>query len=323
MKYVEKPVDITTIEQYWYKSWPYKAQTTDLEYKTVKFGEVEFFTTFQPAKGKLKARILFVHGFAEYHKIYEEFYEWMSDSGYEVFFYDQRGAGLTSPGKFRGCTNDHYTFKDLDNFVEYNYDQKDPSIPLYFASHSMGGGIILNYFISGKHRDKVKGGICSAPLILLHPDTQPSIFLEKLVVLICKVKENILMNTKLKGEFLTTDKDYRNFLINDPLSKPTGTFGQLRDFIFRGRDLLKPQFYKKFDQSKSLLILHSQDDHINWSKGSQEFMDDLNKEFPDTKDRRKLIIYKGLGHSLLIESKEKRAEIYTEIVNFLDKDISV
>lgn len=93
----------------------------------------------------------------------------MSLAGYEVFFFDQRGAGLTSPGKLKGITNEHHTFHDLDFFIDKNLKEiKDrENNKIFLLGHSMGGGIILNYGVKGTHKDQLRGILASGPLIRL------------------------------------------------------------------------------------------------------------------------------------------------------------
>lgn len=113
---------------------------------------------------------MFVHGFAEYDAVYVRLFDDLSAAGYEVFFFDQRGSGLTSPGKLKGKTDEFHVFNDLDFFLERNLNEiKDTdNKEIFLLGHSMGGGISLNYGIHGKYKDQIRGIIVSGPLILLH-----------------------------------------------------------------------------------------------------------------------------------------------------------
>lgn len=111
---------------------------------------------------------MFVHGFGEYTKVYDRLLDHLSQRGFEVFFFDQRGAGLTSPGKLRGITDEFHVFDDLDFFLKQNLDDVGPGHNLYLMGHSMGGGIALNYGIHGQFRHRIAGILVTAPLILLH-----------------------------------------------------------------------------------------------------------------------------------------------------------
>lgn len=87
-----------------------------------------------------------------------------------MFFFDQRGAGFTSPGKLKGLTDEFHTFDDLDYFLKKNIDEisSRENKKLYLMGHSMGGGIALNYGIKGKYKDYLNGIAVTGPLILLH-----------------------------------------------------------------------------------------------------------------------------------------------------------
>ncbi len=118
----------------------------------------------------MKGRIVWVHGFSEFSKVYVQLFDDLSHSGYEVFFFDQRGAGLTSPGKLKGITDDFHAFDDLDFFLKKNIDELEAreNKKLFLMGHSMGGGISLNYGITGKYKDHLTGIAVSGPLVLLH-----------------------------------------------------------------------------------------------------------------------------------------------------------
>lgn len=123
-----------------------------------------------PDGKQLKGRIVWVHGFSEYSKIYVRWFDHLNQAGYEIFFYDQRGAGLTSPGKLKGITNEFHAFDDLDFFLKKNIDEikKRENKKLFLGGHSMGGGICLNYGVNGKYKDHLSGIAVTGPLVLLH-----------------------------------------------------------------------------------------------------------------------------------------------------------
>lgn len=118
----------------------------------------------------MKGRILWLHGFSEFSKVYLRLFDHLSTAGFEIFYFDQRGAGYTSPGKLKGITDEFHTFDDLDFFLKKNIDElaTRENKDLYLMGHSMGGGISLNYGIRGKYKDHLTGIAVTGPLILLH-----------------------------------------------------------------------------------------------------------------------------------------------------------
>ncbi|ODV97174.1 hypothetical protein PACTADRAFT_48921 [Pachysolen tannophilus NRRL Y-2460] len=327
-KYVVTDIDpkSTSVYEFDKLSYPYKAKNSPLHRK-IKFSnsEVEFYTVFWPIPKdvKFKARFLVVHGFCERAKVYDRLLDQLSCNGYECLFFDQRGAGLTSPGKLKGLTNDHYSYKDLDNFIDYSYDQlleeKKP-LNLYLLGHSMGGGLVLSYLAFGKHLDKVKGVVSAAPLILLHPKSKPSLIIEKMVTFVCWFKTDIKFNTNLAAEFVSSNQDYLDFCIADSMEDPVGTIGQLKDMIFRGRDLLENNAISKIkNHDKPILILFGEDDKINLMDGGIQFIDKINDKIPN--ENRKIVTFPNARHNLFLETDDIFSATLNQILQFMDKQL--
>ncbi|KAI3403005.2 hypothetical protein KGF56_004258 [Candida oxycetoniae] len=293
---------------------PYEAKGTPIvefvEHNGAKFKTVCWKV---PQSVKYKGKIIFVHGFSEQSGIYTEFFDNLSQNGYEVFFFDQRGAGETSPGKLVGQTNEFYTFDDLDFFIARNYKElKNANEKFFLMGHSMGGGIILNYGIRGKHKDKIKGIVACGPLIFLHNKSMPNIVSRLLLPYAAKVYPGFTLDSKLNYDFITTNERWKNYIIEHD-KKLIGSFGQFNDMFKRGKDLLNREYVGKFDKNISLLILHGTHDYINDIKGSEEFFellpDDRNKSFDKVDAGR---------HSLFIENDKVYKLVFDKVLAFCD-----
>ncbi|CCH45913.1 Serine hydrolase [Wickerhamomyces ciferrii] len=147
---------------------PYTATNKPTE-EYISYNGARFYTEFWVCI-KTRSRIVWLHGFSEYSKVYVRIFDQLSQEGYEIFFFDQRGAGFTSPGKLKGLTDEFHTFDDLDYFLKKNIDEiaNRDNKRLYLMGHSMGGGISLNYGVKGKYKDHLSGIAVTGPLILLH-----------------------------------------------------------------------------------------------------------------------------------------------------------
>lgn len=259
--------------------YPYTLHTAEPELQYEKFNEAKFGYMLWPSNtDETKGRILLVHGFGEYTRIQYRLMDYLSLNGYESFTFDQRGAGVTSPGKLKGRTNESHTFKDLDHFIEKNLKETQAmGIPLFLWGHSMGGGIILNYACQGKYKDAIAGYIGSGPLIILHPHSQPNKITRMISPLLANMLGNTVIDTGLDLEGITSDPKYRNFLGNDPMSVPLkGSFRQIYDFLQRGQKLYddKDQYIEKnFSTGKPIIIFHGKDDTINDPRGSTKFIE--------------------------------------------------
>ncbi|KAH3676051.1 hypothetical protein WICMUC_002348 [Wickerhamomyces mucosus] len=123
---------------------------------TVPFNGASIYTTFWPVPEgqQIKGRLIYIHGFSEYHALDVMFFDRISNQGYEVFTYDQRGAGLTSTGADKGISNEFHVFNDLDFIIERNIEElKGTNRKLHLFGFSMGGGIVLNYGVKGRYKD--------------------------------------------------------------------------------------------------------------------------------------------------------------------------
>lgn len=300
--------------------YPYKLRTKEPELQYEEFNGAKFAYVLWPSEGAPKARVLLVHGFGEYTKINHRLMDHLALAGYESFTFDQRGAGLTSPGKQKGITNEYHTFNDLDHFVAKNLlECKEKDIPLFLWGHSMGGGIILNYASKGKHRDQVSGYIASGPLIILHPHSSPNKITQWLSPVLAKCLTKTRIDTGLDLEGITSDPRYRKFLENDkPMSVPLyGSFGQIYDFLERGKRLYNDQdgfVSRKYPRDKPLFIQHGKDDTINDPQGSQKYYD-----MCPAQDKT-LRIYDHARHSILsLEKDELFAPIFNDLQAWLDE----
>lgn len=263
--------------------------------------------------GEYKGQILYVHGFAEDSTIYTEFFDKLSQKGYNIYFFDQRGSGETSPGKQVGKTDEFHTFNDLDFMLKRLVDAQTKPEQLYLFGHSMGGGIILNYAIRGKYRDHIRAVVASAPMVTLHPNTQPNFIVRALSPVINRLAPNLKIDSKLNIDYVTSNKKWQQY-IREHDQKLIGTSRLFFDMFARGEALTKPEYVSKFLPDIALLLLHGTDDSINHYDGSRKFYsllsDNVDKEFVDVKEAR---------HSLFIEKDEILIPLLDKILDFLSK----
>lgn len=265
-----------------------------------------------PADIPYKGKIVFVHGFFEHSTIYTEFFDKLSQRGYEVFFFDQRGAGATSPGKLVGKTDEFHSFDDLDFMLKRELDTRtDKSEKFFLAGHSMGGAIALNYGVYGKYKDDIRGVFVSGPLVVLHPKTQPNVLVRKLQPLINLLVPGLKIDSKLNYDYITSNQGWKDYIKKHD-TKLIGTVRQFNDMFVRG-DLLRTQSHvAKFKPDVPVLVLHGTGDNINDIEGSKKFISLLpaavEKEFVPITDGR---------HSLFIENEQIFQTVFDKVVAFL------
>ncbi|CDO92285.1 unnamed protein product [Kluyveromyces dobzhanskii CBS 2104] len=269
----------------------------------------------EPAEVITKCRVLIVHGFCEYHKVYYKLMDRLSLNGVESFMFDQRGAGDTSPGKEKGNTDEASTFADLDHFLQMNLSECEPlGRKLYLFGHSMGGGIILNYGCNGKYKDKIAGFITTGPLIELHPSTRPNFILRGLAPFLAAVLPRHKIDTGLNVNGITSSAKYREVLKTDPKLKVIGSFRQIHDMMERGKRLVQVADYAN-SLDKPVLIMHGEADTINDPKSSELF---INNRLPQLEDKT-LKLYRDAKHSLLsVEVDSVFDEAFKDMMAWID-----
>lgn len=283
---------------------------------SVKYDNIVFKTvTWKVPEGTdYKGKIVYVHGFCEHSDIYLEFFDKLSQAGYEVFFFDQRGAGETSKGKYMGKTDEFHTFDDLNHMIESQLKiRKDPTEKLFLMGHSMGGGISLNYGISGKHREDIRGIVVSGPLVTVHPKTQPNFLVRALQPVINATFPGLKIDSKIKYDYITSHEGWRKYIeLHD--TKLIGTVRQFNDMFVRGEKLLDKEHVSQFKDDIPLLVLHGTNDNINNLESTKKFYHHL----PHSVDK-KFVPVEGARHSLFLESPEYFEQVYGEVLDFLGK----
>ena len=303
-------------------TYPYEIEGTIPKTDYEEFDGVKFANMLWPSTSTNdeqlstpKGRILIVHGFGEYSRIYFRLMDQLSKIGYESFMFDQRGSGETSPGKLKGHTDEFKTFNDLDHFIGKNLEEcTSKNIPLHIWGHSMGGGIILNYACNGKYKDSVSTFIASGPLVILHPHTAPNAITQLISPLLSKFLPRVRVDTGLDLDGITSDPKYKDFLANDPMSIPLyGTFRQIHDFLERGKYLSKNKNNCLKKMNKPLFIQHGQADTINDPKGSQIVFDG------SASTDKKIEFYPNAKHSILsLETDDSFDKAFSDLQEWLD-----
>lgn len=259
-----------------------------------------------------KGTIVYIHGFCEHSTIYTEFFDKLSQKGYKVLFFDQRGAGETSPGKLVGVTGEKHVFSDLDFMIKKVLDaREDKTEKIILGGHSMGGGIALNYGIHGKYKSDVKAIFVSGPLVTLHPKTEPNILARTVLPWFVPVIPNLKIDSKLNYDFITSHEGWKNYIMSHD-TKLIGSLRQFNDMFNRGKKLLRPEHVAKFSPSISVLVMHGSQDNINYIESTKKFIAQLpasvDKEFVEIDGR----------HSLFIERQEIFDEVFEKLIGFLN-----
>ncbi|ODV91288.1 hypothetical protein CANCADRAFT_26096 [Tortispora caseinolytica NRRL Y-17796] len=245
-----------------------------------------------------KAVVLRIHGFGETCDKYTVLAERFNAQGISVVSFDQRGAGHTAKSKSDiGLTGEQFVYKDLDVVLENTMETH--KCPIFLMGHSMGGGIVLNYAVVGKHRNELAGIIASAPLITLSPETNPNFLLRAILPFLARLLPNYKQDTSLNINYVSHDKEAVASIIADPYCSTVCSARQMNDMINRGAKLLNPDFLSRSADIPTF-VFHGTEDKINWFNSSKKYVDLL-----PAKDKTFLPV-QGAYHDIDLETDEYR-----------------
>jgi alpha-beta hydrolase superfamily lysophospholipase len=91
--------------------------------------------------GALRARLLWVHGFAEHGGRYTETLRWFAERGFESWMLDLRGHGR-SDGRRTFINRFSEYLDDMEAFYRHVGQQHQDDVPVFGIGHSMGGLVV-------------------------------------------------------------------------------------------------------------------------------------------------------------------------------------
>ncbi|MEM7106347.1 MAG: lysophospholipase [Bacteroidota bacterium] len=208
-----------------------------------------------------RAVICLVHGMGEHCSRYDHMAKFYSEHGIAMVGYDRRGHG-NSEGK-RGHTT---TFEAFLNEIDHLLDaakERYPGKPIILYGHSMGGNLVLNYFL--RRNPDIALLVTTGAWIRLA--FEPPKFLIWLARISNKIAPGFTQGNNLKTEHISTDpvevKKYENDpLVHDRITSATAVN------MFDACDWLLAQ---KTELSVPALIMHGSSDQIIAASGSQDF----------------------------------------------------
>ena len=250
---------------------------------------------------KLKAAVVFAHGYAEHAERYAEIAAELNGAGYDVWAIDHYGHGQ-SAGK-RADVEDFRLFaEDLHLFIQ-NIVIPNTDTPLFLYGHSMGGAISLLYTL--EHQSDLKGLILSGPMI--RPGGVSSQFERKIAHLLRKIVP-MLPFRPFSADLLSHDADEVQAYKDDPLNYTGKLKVRLGDEFLRMEGMLSEEALAAI--SLPVLLLHGGGDTVVPPENSQIVMESISSE---DKTRK---IFPGLYHE--IHKEPERREVFETLIDWLN-----
>ena len=127
------------------------------------------FTQRWEPEGAPKAAVALVHGYAEHSDRYAHVAAFLTERGYAVHSYDQRGYGRSEGRRAYVDTFDQYVV-DLHSFMQA-VRERAPGQPVFLLGHSMGGAVCATYCVD--HGARPKGLALSSAALKVSADLAP------------------------------------------------------------------------------------------------------------------------------------------------------
>ncbi|CAK1355982.1 unnamed protein product [Cercospora beticola] len=273
--------------------------------------------TWSSTTTPLKARLIFLHGFSDHCNFYGDFFPSLALQGIKVYAYDQRGWGrnvASSPSERGNTGNTDRILSDLESFIQHVLSVTSESdIPLFLMGHSMGGGEVLYYASSRgpgwgapETKARIRGYLCEAPIIALHPAAKPWRVTQVVGKLVSKVLPRQQIVQKLDASKLCRDPEVCKEWVADELNHDTGTLECLANLLERARLM---------EEAKEVVLKDGQGEGgktrlwIGFGTGDEvlsfEACEKWFKGLKDVEDKE-LRVYEGWYHKLHAEPGEDK-----------------
>ncbi|HBV88783.1 MAG TPA: lysophospholipase [Desulfosporosinus sp.] len=271
---------------------------TEFEF-SVDGGTVLYAKEWQPAT-KSRGVICLIHGLGEHSGRYVNMAQYLTQAGYVLLAYDQRGHGK-SLGR-RGYTPFYDTLlDDIDRFRRESI-KRFPGLPTFLYGHSLGGNLVLNYVL--RRRPEFAGVIVTSPWLKL--TVEPPRLLIALLRLLNRLWPTFSLPSGLDLKALSRDLNVVDAYKADPLVHNRISIRLFVTMDHAGRWALKNA--AKFDLP--LLLMHGEADRITSSEASKQFAGQVPMDCT-------LKLWQGLYHEL--HNEPEKDEVLAYIVKWLEK----
>ena len=283
---------------------------------------------------KPRAAVQIVHGMCEYIARYEDFISFLCANGIAVFGHDHLGHGgsVVSDeylGYFAPKHGWQFLAKDTVRLTKI-IRKKFEDIPLYILGHSMGS--LVTRAVLAKHSDLYSGAVImgtlnmrvgvNAGLVIsrtacrLKGDMGRSKALDNLIFGLSNVK---IENPVNEFAWISRDTEIAVAYEKDPYCNFHFTASAYTDLMYLVSYVSARDWAEKVDNNLPVFICSGGDDPVGlYGRGPEDVFVRLSNSGQVDMELR---LYSGARHEILNETN--RAEVYEDILNWLERHIPV
>lgn len=280
---------------------------------------------------KPKASILILHGMAEHQNRYQEFAEYLVNSGYDVYSYNHRGHGVELKINELGFFSDKDGYKLVveDAITVSNYiDQNNRSNKFFLFGHSMGSIISRNVIQS---YDKYSGVILSGTPNPLIPVTNAGLFISNIISkvkgtrhisyflnnLMFGGKQYTSLSKRTSYDWLSRSNSIIGAYMNDPYCGFICTASFYHDLLKMIQIATKKRQIRLTRKDLPLFVISGEKDPVGgYGKDVNKFLSTLKKcGFSNVTSK----LYPECRHEILNEINNQ--EVYADINQWISKRV--
>lgn len=288
--------------------------------------EISVYYEYFPSSEKEKGVVLIVHGMAEHISRYQEFATYLSERGYHVYGYDQRGHGQTAGYlEAMGYLGKNGWAKAVDDIKDMvTHIRKQHDLPVYVLGHSMGSFISREF--TSKYSDMIDGlilsgtgyrsgfqgyvmiGIAKIQSFLLG-DKHPSVMIDRMTNKVFNAKIKPL---KTRCDWLSYNNDNVDAYIADPYCGTVFSSSFYAELFAAVERVNKRELINKTRKELPILLFSGKDDPVG---GYGVGVENVYKMYKENNDDVRIILYEG-RHEMLNEND--RDDVYHDVKDWLD-----
>ncbi len=285
------------------------------------------YTIYRP-KGECIGTVVVVHGMLEHKKRYDYFATRLSDAGYAVLTYDQRGHGETGKlsgefGYFAKNNGWNHLVKDCLSMVTL-IKSEYPGVKSVLFGHSMGS-IVARSFTRLYDTEINSLVLCGAPfynsiapigvklaqtISVFQGEKGKSKLLKDLVL---GPFNKTIKNPRTDSDWISKNEENVDIYLKDPFTRFNFTNSAYADLMRGTQDMADLKNWNFTNAELSVLFISGEEDPcIGGEKG---LSDSISRIKQAGYQKVKSIVYPGLRHEILNETEKD--QVIDDVIEWL------